>query len=241
MSDATPAEVEAVRASCDAFTTISPVPCGFGANGSCFGEDENRPCMRAQIALAALRHPTPARPAPPESEVEAVRDALDALWIQRCKEYLNTKLLTDMARTAIEAADKARAARGVVRQARVLAWAVENFGPVARNRDERAARLAEEAIEVAQAEGVPLEIVKRIAERVYSRPAGALGQEIGGLTITLDALAENAGLDAQAEGDRELARILALPKDWWTRKHAEKVAAGTADLTAAQEPPDAAR
>lgn len=119
------------------------------------------------------------------------------------------------------------------RQARVLAWAVESFGEIAKNRDERAARLVEEAIEIAQAEGVPLDVLKRIAERVYERPAGELGQEIGGLGITLDALAENAGYDVRLETERELACILSKPKDWWARKHAEKVAAGTANLSPA--------
>lgn len=120
------------------------------------------------------------------------------------------------------------------RQQKVLAWALENFGPVALNRDERAARLVEEAIEVAQAEGLSLEVLQRIAERVYSRPAGKLAQEIGGLAITLDALAENCGLSVDQSANDELERILALPKDWWTRKHAEKVAAGTANLSAAE-------
>lgn len=125
----------------------------------------------------------------------------------------------------------ALSAEGGARQRQVLNWAETNFGSIARNRDERAARLVEEAIEIAQAENVPLEIVKKISDRVYSRQSGDVRQEIGGLAITLDALAENLGIDAQVEAQRELDRILSLPKDWWTRKHAEKVAAGTADLT----------
>ena len=118
------------------------------------------------------------------------------------------------------------------RQKRVLAWATENFGPTARNRDERAARLVEEAIEIAQVESVPAEVVARILARVYSRPIGELGREIGGVAITLDALAENAGYSVEAEANRELASVLAKDKAWWTNKHAEKVAAGTADLSA---------
>jgi NTP pyrophosphatase (non-canonical NTP hydrolase) len=115
--------------------------------------------------------------------------------------------------------------------ARVLQWAVDSFGEIARNRDERAARLAEEAMEVAQAEGVPLETLKRIADRIYSRPMGELGQEVGGLGITLYALAANCGLDLFDEIEREWKRVLSKPRDWWRRKHAEKVAAGTADLS----------
>lgn len=86
-------------------------------------------------------------------------------------------------------------------------------------------------IDEAQAEGVPVDLVEKIAGRIYARPPGKLAQEIGGLAITLDALAENAGLNVNEEADRELARVLSLPKDWWARKHAEKVAAGVADLS----------
>ena len=119
----------------------------------------------------------------------------------------------------------------VSRQRKVLAWAVENFGFIAKNRDERAVRLAEEAIELAQVEGVPLDVVMLVAQRVYSRPVGELRREIGGVAITLDALAENLGLSVATEADRELARVLSKDKDWWTRKHGEKVKAGTADLS----------
>jgi NTP pyrophosphatase (non-canonical NTP hydrolase) len=131
----------------------------------------------------------------------------------------------------IEALTKRASVETTAEPARVLQWAVDSFGEIARNRDERAARLAEEAMEVAQAEGVPLETLKRIADRIYSRPLGELGQEVGGLGITLYALAANCGLDLFGEIEREWKRVLSKPRDWWQRKHAEKVAAGTADLT----------
>lgn len=119
--------------------------------------------------------------------------------------------------------------------AAVLQWAVNSFGAIALNRDERAARMTEEAIEVAQVEGVPLEVIQRIAARVYSRPVGELGQEIGGLLVGLYALAANSGVDTDAEFRREFNRVLSKPKEWWARKHAEKVAAGTADLSPTQK------
>jgi hypothetical protein len=128
-----------------------------------------------------------------------------------------------------------------VEPASVLAWAVRSFGPIALNRDERAARMAEEAVEVAQVEGVPLDVMQRITARVYSRPVGELGQEVGGLMVGLYALAARAGVDIDAEFKREFTRVLSKPADHWARKHAEKVAAGTADLTpvktAATTPP----
>ena len=118
-------------------------------------------------------------------------------------------------------------------QKKVLDWAVRSFGNIAKNRDERAARLAEEAIEVAQAEGVPEAIVSKILARVYSRPIGELSREIGGVGITLEALAENAGHDLEADTEREWRRVLSKSKDWWTKKHAAKVAAGTANISPA--------
>lgn len=117
------------------------------------------------------------------------------------------------------------------RQKKVMQWALEMFGLVAVNRDERAARLVEEAIEIAQVEGVSVDLVRKIAERVYARPPGNLAQEIGGTAITLDALAENAGFNVNEEAQREWARVLSLPADWWYRKHAEKVALGIADMS----------
>ncbi len=42
-----------------------------------------------------------------------------------------------------------------------LQWAIDTFGPVAANRDERAARFVEEAIELAHAEGLELWTVAR--------------------------------------------------------------------------------
>lgn len=116
------------------------------------------------------------------------------------------------------------------RQSTILNWAVTNFGEVAKNPVERGLRLVEEALEVGQSSSVPKERVLALVERVYSRPVGDLAQEIGGTGMTLDALAELAGIDAQVEITKELIRVLALPKDLWQKKHAEKVEAGVANL-----------
>lgn len=123
-------------------------------------------------------------------------------------------------------------------QEQVLAWAIRSFGPVARNADERAARVAEEAIEIAQVEGVPLGTIKRIADRVYSRPPGERWQEIGGTMIGILSYAEIIGLSMAECTRREFERVLSKPRDWWQKKHAEKVAAGTADLSPADVHPD---
>lgn len=144
----------------------------------------------------------------------------------------------DAAEMHVKILRNARTAAGVALppQAEVLDWAVRSFGPIAKNPDERAARVTEEAIEIAQVEGVPLETVKRIADRVYSRPAGERGQEIGGCVITLLAYAELVGRSVAGCAKLEFNRVLSKPRDWWEKKHAEKVAAGTANLSPAKTP-----
>jgi hypothetical protein len=118
------------------------------------------------------------------------------------------------------------------RQRWIMEWAERNFGSVALSRQERAARCVEEAIEIAQAERLPFEVLMKIASRVYERPPGSLAQEIGGMFITLEAMAEVAGLDAEQCAQAEYGRIVSLPREHWERKHAEKVAAGTANVGA---------
>jgi hypothetical protein len=120
----------------------------------------------------------------------------------------------------------------IVDQEQVLEWAVDRFGLVATNIDERAARLLEEAIEIAQAAGVKLETVDKIARRTYSRPVSKdIGQEIGGCGITLLGFSEAVGHDFAHEINREWERVASLPKEYWQRKHAEKVHDGTANLS----------
>lgn len=115
-----------------------------------------------------------------------------------------------------------------VDQGEVLTWAVEAFGSTARDPLERAARLVEEAIEVAQAEGLSPVIIKRIMDRVYSRPPGDLWQELGGLQVTALALAQNRGLELDSCARMEFQRVRSKPMGWWCRKHQEKIDAGTA-------------
>lgn len=122
----------------------------------------------------------------------------------------------------------------MINQSDLLAWAADTFGPTAHNIDERAARLVEEAIECAQAVGLPLEMIRKIAIRVYDRPAGELRQEIGGCAFTLATLAEVAGFNAQHELTREFDRVTAIDATYFRAKHAAKVAAGTADLSPAK-------
>lgn len=116
-----------------------------------------------------------------------------------------------------------------------LTWAVQNFGKVAKNHDERAARLVEEAVEICQVQGVSEEVIHRIVCRVYSRPVGRLEQEIGGTTLALMAVAENAGLSMDKCAEDEFNRVMQRDKQWWQWKHQEKVDAGCANLSPVQE------
>lgn len=107
-----------------------------------------------------------------------------------------------------------------------LAWACVTFGPCAVRREERAMRLLEEAMELAQGEGVTLEVARRLSERVWSRPPGATAKEVGQVQTCLEALAVNIGLDPDAEANAERERCLALPASHWKARHDIKTAAG---------------
>lgn len=109
-----------------------------------------------------------------------------------------------------------------------LAWAIEVFGPIASNRQERAARFLEEAIELAQVEGLPIKTALAIIARVYARSPGILSKEIGQSLVTLECLAENVGISAAAEGAREWSRVRNSDPDEHRKRHAAKVAMGIA-------------
>lgn len=112
-----------------------------------------------------------------------------------------------------------------------LAWAVDTFGQIAISRDERAARFIEEAIELVHVEKLPKDVLLRIIERVYSRPRGDVYKEIGQAQVTLECLAENVGLSADAEAEREFARVRSIPLEEWTKRHDAKVALQIANLS----------
>ncbi len=88
---------------------------------------------------------------------------------------------------------------------------------------ERGPRVAEEAIELAQAMGVDVGALHRLVDYVYARPAGTPGQEIAGTMVTLYAAAACVGADADAEYDKEVARIhTPAIEDKVRRRQAEK-------------------
>lgn len=115
-------------------------------------------------------------------------------------------------------------------QKRVAAWVRLAFGEKAMaDRWERIARVVEEAIELAQAEGLDDEDVYRILKRVYNRPIGLGSQEVGGLMVTLLAWAESSSTDLTAVTLTEIERIEDPATMARIRlKQEEKAAAGTA-------------
>lgn len=113
------------------------------------------------------------------------------------------------------------------RQRTVSKWATACFGRnEALSVAQRGMRLVEEAIEAAQAACVPKEKVLAMVEHVYERPAGELHQELGGVGITLLALAQAAQLSADDCEAMELERVLSKPTKYYAERNAAKNAAG---------------
>ena len=124
------------------------------------------------------------------------------------------------------------------RQRTVADWVVRCWGAeVLASHAERGGRLLEEALEMAQAAGLPQAKAERILAYVYGRPPGDPSQEAGGVGVTLLALCASLGLSAEACEAAEVARVLAKPVDHFRRRHAEKEAAGV--MVTQQAPPAA--
>lgn len=112
---------------------------------------------------------------------------------------------------------------------RTAGWVQDRLGlRCLLDRKERALRIVEEAIELAQAEGVGAPDVERVAARVYSRPAGEPAQEFGGIGVCCLAYDYAARIDFTLAVATEVARIESVPADVTRAKHAAKAAAGTA-------------
>lgn len=113
------------------------------------------------------------------------------------------------------------------RQTVVYGWGLRAFGPEQMaSRAQRGLRMAEEAFELAQACGCDLAQLHALADYVYSRPVGDLRAEIGGVSVTVLALAECCGVDADSAERAEVERILAKPVEHFTRRNQEKNDAG---------------
>jgi hypothetical protein len=113
------------------------------------------------------------------------------------------------------------------RQAVIAAWSARAFGAEqATSLPQRALRLLEEALEAYQAAGGDRVQAHALVDFVLDRPVGQIGQELGGIGVCLLALAAAAGLSAEGEEAREVARVLAKPIEHFTQRNAAKNAAG---------------
>jgi NTP pyrophosphatase (non-canonical NTP hydrolase) len=115
----------------------------------------------------------------------------------------------------------------------LASWAELAFGrDEATSVPQRGLRLLEEAIEAFQAAGGDEAIAHKLVEFVFSRPAGSVGQELGGVAVTTLLLAAAAGVSADDEEAREIHRVLSKPLKEFTERNANKNAAGFLQLVA---------
>jgi NTP pyrophosphatase (non-canonical NTP hydrolase) len=114
-----------------------------------------------------------------------------------------------------------------LRQKMIADWAIAAFGrEEATGLPQRGLRLLEEAIEAFQACGGDEAIAHKLVAYVFARPPGMIGQELGGVAVTVLALAAAAGLLADEEECREVHRVLSKPIREFTDRNANKNAAG---------------
>jgi hypothetical protein len=106
----------------------------------------------------------------------------------------------------------------------VFQWAVRCFGTKhVYDKEARALRLLEEAVELAQALGVPAEKCKLCVDVVYSRPVGVPEQELGGVMVCaslLGSIMSEAGM--QEFYEEEVCRILKKSPEHFLKRNQEK-------------------
>jgi hypothetical protein len=113
------------------------------------------------------------------------------------------------------------------RQQQIEAWCIAAFGHAeATSLPQRGLRLLEEAAEAAQAVSVDLAMAHHLLDVVWSKPAGEIGQELGGVGVTTLALAAAAGLWADEEEAREATRVLSKPIEHFRKRNQAKNDAG---------------
>lgn len=106
-------------------------------------------------------------------------------------------------------------------------WGIRCFGAShMSSRYLRALRFVEEAIELAQACGVPESKVVECARLVYSRPSGLPYQEVGGSMVTLTVLCHALGIDLEDAFQVEVRRCLSKDPTHFAQRNQEKLDSG---------------
>lgn len=90
----------------------------------------------------------------------------------------------------------------------------------------RALRFAEEAVELAQACGVPHEKLFDLLHVVYSRPSGDRLQEVGGSMVTLAVLCHTLGIDLENAFQIEVLRCLSKDPAHFAERNKQKLDLG---------------
>jgi hypothetical protein len=108
----------------------------------------------------------------------------------------------------------------------VADWVRRTFGASAMAPAERATRLLEEAIELAQVEGATVDFVRRLVEEVYSRDRGKAEQEAGGVALTFAAYCATKQFDPDEVLLQELRRVLDKPAAVFRNRNDQKIQHG---------------
>jgi hypothetical protein len=111
-------------------------------------------------------------------------------------------------------------------QHRIREWVETRLGKKAMEPKERATRVLEEAIELAQACGVDEVTASRLITHVFAKPTGEIAQELGGAALTLLACAESTGHALDLRALIELDRIETLPVERFRSRQQQNVDAG---------------
>jgi hypothetical protein len=113
------------------------------------------------------------------------------------------------------------------RQRRVAEWCAAAFGAEHQSSvPQRGLRFLEEAIEAYQALSGSPEQAHKLIDYIFAKEPGELSQELGGVGVTLLALAEAAGISADAAEQREFGRVLSKPLSHFHARNQAKNDAG---------------
>lgn len=112
------------------------------------------------------------------------------------------------------------------RQGVTYRFALATYGEATRGRRYQAFRFGEEALELVQTQGVTREEMHRLVDRTYDRAVGSFRDEVGDVSVCLDIMCENLGLQREELERAGAERFLALDPEKTRAKDAQKIAEG---------------
>lgn len=123
-------------------------------------------------------------------------------------------------------------------QTQARAWAVTCFGVEdANNLTERAHRVLEEALELAQSLGCTRADAHTLVDYVFNRPTGLVSQEAGGVMLSLSVLCGAAGVNLGWNAISELQRVIFF-SETIRKKNAGKPHGSPLPAVVPRDPPD---